>query len=675
MMKRVLTTCPYCGVGCGFYLDVRDDRIVGVIPSRSNPVSKGYLCVKGWHAHEPVQHPDRLKKPLIKENGKFKTASWDYALDYVADRLKEIKDKYGSEALAVCASARCTNEENFLMMKFARAALGTNNVDHCARTCHAPTVSGLNQSFGSGASTNSYDELPHMDCILIIGSNPTEAHPIVGWRVRTAIDNGAKVIVCDPRKILLAESAHLYIQHYPGSDIALVNSMINYIVANNLQDEEFIASRTENFDALWQTVKDYTPESVGDITGVSPELIKEAARLYATSKKACIMYSLGITEHTVGTDNVISMANLALVTGHVGKEFSGVYPMRGQNNVQGACDMGSLPNVYSGYQPVTDEEARKKFEHAWKVTLPAKSGLTLTEMMEKAIEGAIKCFYIIGEDQVRTDPDTHMIERALKSLEFLVIQEIFLSDTAKLADVVLPAASFAEKDGTFTCAERRFQRVRRAIEPIAGKTDGEIVCELSKRLGYPMESDPGKVCDEMASLTPIYTGVSFSRVEENGLQWPVPEKNHPGTPVVHIGKFIRGLGKLIPVKHRPPAETPDKDYPFILSTGRMLFHYNTGTMTRRVANLSREFPRNFVQINPSDAESLSIKRRERVRVKTRRGELTVEAEITEKIKKGVLWMPFHFSDEPTNVLTNSAFDPVSKIGEYKACAARIEKIS
>ena len=675
MMKRVLTTCPYCGVGCGFYLDVRDGRITGVIPSKSNSVSKGYLCVKGWHAHEPVEHPDRLKKPLIKENGKFKEVSWDFALDYVARRLKEIKDKFGPDAISVCTSARCTNEENFLMMKFARAVLGTNNVDHCARTCHAPTVSGLNQSFGSGASTNSYDEIPLMDCILIIGSNPTEAHPIVGWRVRSAIDNGAKVIVCDPRKILLAESASLYIQHYPGSDIALVNAMINYIITNGLQDKEFIRARTEGFDELWETVKDYTPESVEGVTGVSPQLLKQAAKLYATSKKSCIMYSLGITEHTVGTNNVISMANLAMITGHVGKEFSGVYPMRGQNNVQGACDMGALPNVYSGYQPVTDEGVRKKFENAWGVNLPSSPGFTLTDMMAKAIEGVLKCFYIIGEDQVRTDPDSHMIERALKSLEFLVIQEIFLSETAKLADVILPGASFAEKEGTFTCAERRFQRVRRAIEPIAGKSDGEIICELSKRLGYQLEPDPRKACEEMAALTPLYAGVSFERLEENGLQWPVPEKNHPGTPVVHLGKFRRGLGKFIPVKHQPPAETPDKEYPFILSTGRMLFHYNTGTMTKRVTNLLREFPRNFVQINPADAQNLAIKPRQKVRVKTRRGELEVTAEVTDKVKAGVVWMPFHFSDEPTNVLTNSAYDPVCKIGEYKACAARVDKVN
>lgn len=673
-MPKVLTTCPYCGVGCGFYLDTRGGRIVGVIPARSNPVSKGYLCVKGWHAHEPVQHPDRIKTPLIKKNGKFQEVSWNAALDYVAARLKEIKAKYGPDALTVCASARCTNEENFLMMKFARAALGTNNIDHCARVCHAPTVSGLNQSFGSGASTNSYDELPSMDCILIIGSNPTEAHPIVGWRVRSAIDNGAKVIVCDPRKILPAESADIYIQQYPGTDIALINAMINFIISEGLEDKEFIKERTEGFEALVDVIKEYTPESVEKITGVSSSLIKKAARLYATSKRACIMYSLGMTEHTVGTDNIISMANLALVCGHVGKEFSGIYPMRGQNNVQGACDMGALPNVYSGYQLVADEEARKKFGHAWGVNLPSQPGLTLTDMMFKAIEGSVKCFYIIGEDQLRTDPDTHMIEKALNSLEFLVVQEIFLSETAKKADVVLPGASFAEKDGTFTCAERRFQRVRRAIEPLSGKTDGDIICEISKRLGYVMESNPKKVCDEMALLSPIFAGVNFERLEENGLQWPVPSEGHAGTPVVHLGKFRRGLGKLIPVKNKPPAEVPDKDYPFILSTGRLLFHYNTGTMTTRVQNILREYPHNFVQINPADAENLGIKNRQIVNVTTRRGELKVEAQITDKIKIGVLWMPFHFSDEPTNVLTNSAFDPVCRTGEYKACAARVEKV-
>lgn len=673
-MPKVLTTCPYCGVGCGFYLDVRDNRIVGVVPSRSNPVSKGYLCVKGWHVHEPVQHPDRLKKPLIKESGKFKEASWDTALDYVADRLKKIKTKYGPDALAVCTSARCTNEENFLMMKFARATLGTNNVDHCARTCHAATVSGLNQSFGSGASTNSYDELPFMDCILIIGSNPTEAHPIAGWRVRTAVDNGAKIIVCDPRRILAAESAGIHIQQYPGTDIALINAMINFIIAENLHNKEFIKNRTEGFDELQGAVKDYTPESVEGITGVSAELIKQAARLYATSKRSCIMYSLGMTEHTVGTDNIISMANLAMVCGHVGKEFSGLYPMRGQNNVQGACDMGALPNVYSGYQPVTDEAVRKKFEAAWGVALSPVKGLTLTDMMYKAIEGTLKCFYIIGEDQVRTDPNTHWIEKALNSLEFLVVQEIFLSETAKKADVVLPGASFAEKNGTFTCAERRFQRVRPAIKPISGKTDGDIICEVAERLGYAMECDPEKVLDEMASLTPMYKGVSFEALEKNGLQWPVPEKGHPGTPVVHLGKFVRGLGKFIPVAHKPPAEVPDKEYPFILSTGRMLFHYNTGTMTTRVANISREYPHNFVQINPIDAQRLGIKRQEKVKVKTRRGELDVSSEITDKVKAGVLWMPFHFSDEPTNVLTNNAFDPVCRTGEYKACAAKVDPV-
>ncbi|MEK6567458.1 MAG: formate dehydrogenase subunit alpha [Candidatus Omnitrophota bacterium] len=673
-IKRVLTTCPYCGVGCNFYLDVRDGRIAGIIPSKSNSVSRGRLCVKGWHAHEPIQHPDRLKKPLIKENGKFKEASWDFTLDYVARRLKEIKNKYGPDSLAVCTSARCTNEENFLMMKFARAVLGTNNVDHCARTCHSATVSGLNQSFGSGASTNSYDELPFMDCILIIGSNPTEAHPIAGWRVRTAIDNRTKIIVCDPRKILPAEDASVFIQQYPGSDIALINAMINYIITENLHDKEFIQRRTEGFNQLWEAVKDCSPESVKDITGVEPELIKEAARIYATSKKACIMYSLGMTEHTVGTDNVIAMANLSMVCGHVGKEFSGVYPMRGQNNVQGACDIGALPNVYSGYQPVTDTAARKKFEAAWGVSLPADKGLTLTDMMYKAIEGKLKCFYIIGEDQIRTDPNSRWIEKALDSLEFLVVQEIFMSDTAKKADVVLPGASFAEKEGTFTCAERRFQRVRKAIKPIAGKTDGEIICEISKRLGYLMEDNSSKVCDEMASLTPLFAGVSFDRLEDNGLQWPVYSKEHPGTPVVHLERFIRGLGKLIPVTHKPPAETPDSEYPFILTTGRMLFHYNTGTMTRRTNNLNREYPRNFVQINPNDAEKIGIKKQERVKVKTRRGELVVAADVTDKVKAGVIWMPFHFSEEPTNILTNNAFDPVCRIGEYKACAARVEKI-
>lgn len=673
-MKRVLTTCPYCGTGCTFYLDVRDGRVVGVIPARLSPVSKGVLCVKGWHAYEPVHHPDRIIKPLIKKNGKFKAATWDNALNLVAKKLAELKKKYGSDALGVWSSARCTNEENYLIQKFARAVLGTNNVDHCARTCHSATVAGLIQSFGSGAGTNSFDELFDTDCILIIGSNTTEAHPLVGWRVRTAVDRGAKVIVIDPRKIELADIGVLHLAHYPGTDIPLINSLINVIVSENLHNKEFINARTEGFNEMWQVVQKYTPEYAQKITGVEPDLLRNAARMYASARNACIVYSLGITEHITGTRNVIEVANLALVTGHIGRELNGVMPLRGQNNVQGACDMGALPNVYSGYQRVVDEPARLKFEKAWKVKLPANVGLTTSDMLIKAREKSVKALYIVGEDPMRTEPNTNAVKKSLDSLEFLVVQEIFMSETAKLADVILPGASYAEKDGTFTNGERRVQRVRPAIAPLPGKTDGEIICEVARRMGYKMVDDPKKICDEVAALSPLFAGIVFERLDGDGLQWPCTSLMHPGTKVLHREKFTRGLGKFFALEHEPAAELPDKEFPMILSTGRMLFHYNNASMTSRTALIRREFGENFVQINPADAAQLGIHHKAKVKVRTRRGELVVNADVTDDIKQGVLWMPFHFNEVPTNILTNDALDPTCRIGEYKVCAAKVEKV-
>jgi len=673
--RYVATTCPYCGTGCGFYLKVKDGRLVGVAPSKKHPVSQGRLCIKGVTAWEGVIAADRIKEPLVKKNGQFIATGWDQALDIVAAKFSELKRKYGPDSLGVWASARCTNELNYVAQKLARAVFGTNNVDHCARTCHSPTVAGLVRSFGSGAMTNSIDELKDSACILAIGSNAPEAHPLIGWRIRTARDKGAKIIVCDPRKTDMAGYADIHIQHYPGTDIALLNCLMNVIISEGLEDKKYIKTRTEGFDELKKVVQKYTPPYTAGIVGVDPKILVEAARLYACNRPAAIVYTLGITEHTVGTKNVMSVANLAMLTGNVGIESGGVNPLRGQNNVQGACDMGALPDVYVGYQKVDDPSVREKFEKAWAVKLSSKAGLTTTDQILQAKEGKIKGLYIIGEDPVTSDPNISEVRRALEKLEFLVVQEIYMSPTAQMADVVLPGASFAEKSGTFTNTERRVQLINKAIEPVgASRPDWQIVCDVATRMGYPFRyGSTAEIMDEIASLAPIYGGISHERIRKVGLQWPCPDKNHPGTKFLHKDRFTRGLGQFYGIEDIPPAEVPDDKYPFILSTGRIRFHYNTGTMSRRTYLLEREFPFMFVEVNRYDAEKLGIRDMDNCMVSTRRGELIVRAKVSDKVKEKVLWMPFHYAEAPANLLTNDAFCPISRTGEYKACAARLER--
>lgn len=673
MMKRILTTCPFCGVGCNFYLESEGNQILGISPSCNHAVSRGRLCVKGWNAFEFISHPDRLRKPLVKENGKFKEASWQAAYGLIVKNINKIKVKYGPDAFGVISSARCTNEENYLIQKFARACLGTNNIDHCARTCHSPSVAGLTRSFGSGAATNSIDELPDAKCIFIIGSNATEAHPIIGWRLITAKDKGARIILADPRSMALSNFADLHLRLIPGTDICLVNGMMRVILKEGLEDAEFIRERTEGFDELKKILEKYTPEYVERITRVPKEILIKAARTYATFKPASIIYSLGITEHITGTDNVSTLANLAMLTGNVGRRSSGVNPLRGQNNVQGACDMGALPNVFSGYQDVEDARIREKFEQSWKVKLPLKKGLTNSDMFQTP--GAIKFFYIVGEDVVHSEPNSRHVASCLERAEFMVVHDLFFCKSAEYADVILPASSFAEKEGTFSNADRRIQRVRKAIEPLPQtKPDGQIIMELSGLLGYPMKyKDSSFVMDEIAKLSPVFGGVSYGRLEALGfLQWPCLDKKHPGTKIMHQERFARGRGRFFSIGHKPPQELPDAEFPFMLSTGRILFHYNSGTQTRRTTILSREFPENFVQINPQDAKRIGIKDKSKVSVTTRRGTLIVKAAVTDGIIPGVIWMPFHYANKLTNILTNDAFDPISKIGEYKACAAKVE---
>jgi formate dehydrogenase alpha subunit len=672
-VKKVRTTCPFCGVGCNYDLNVKDGKVIGITSNPDSPVNGRHTCIKGRFGTDYIHSPQRLTRPLIKKNGEFVEATWDEALDLVAAKLGEIKDKYGSDAIAALSSARCTNEDNYVLQKFIRARIGTNNVDHCARTCHASTVAGLAISFGSGAMTNSFNDILTTDLLFVIGANATEAHPIAGAKMLQAVQKGTKLVVADPRRIELAERADYWLQHKPGTDIPLMNGLMHIIIKEDLYDKRFVEERTEGFEELKATVEKYPPEKVSEITGVPAEILYDVARLYATSHNALICYTLGITEHVCGVDNVMSTANMAMLTGHIGRAGSGVNPQRGQNNVQGACDMGALPNVYPGYQQVVSPEAQAKFEKAWGVKLSGKLGLMIPDIMDSAVEGKIKAMYIMGEDPVLTDPDAHHIHKAMNNLEFLVVQEIFMSETAKYADVILPGASFAEKDGTFTNSERRVQRVRKAIEPIAdSKADWEIVCSVSNRMGYPMNySWPGEIFDEMAALTPSYGGMNYDRIDAKGLQWPCPTLDHPGTPILHTQSFTRGKGLLKGIEHVPPAELPDAEYPYLLSTGRILYHYNV--TTRHSKGLGTHRPEEMAQVNPIDACVLGVNTGDKVEVASRRGSLTTKIAVTDKVPPGMIWMSFHHAETPTNQLTVNAFDPVSKTGEYKIAAVKLKK--
>ncbi len=677
-LARTRTTCPYCGVGCQIDLNVNArNEIVRVTSPTGIVPNDGNLCVKGRFGMEFVKSDERLTAPLIKRNGVFEKATWDEAITLVAGRLKEIKTAFGPDSIGGLSSAKCTNEENYVFQKFIRAAVGTNNVDHCARLCHASTVAGLAKSFGSGAMTNSIEEIKHAGCILVIGSNTTEAHPVIGLAIKEAVvKNGTQLIVADPRGIDLVRYAAVHLAHKPGTDVALINAMMNVIVSERLHDEPFIRERTEDFAALLEVIEDFTPEKAEAITTVPAEAIRQAARLYATTSPASIIYSMGIAQHTTGTDNVLTLANLAMLTGNLGKESAGVNPLRGQNNVQGACDMGALPNVYPGYQPVEDAQARAKFQQAWGVDLPDRKGLTVVEMMHAVEHDKIKALYIMGENPALSDPNLNRTRKAMQDVEFLVVQDIFLTETAEYADVVLPSACFAEKDGTFTNTERRVQRVRKAVAmPGQARNDWAIVCDVASRMGYPMTYEStSRIMDEIASLTPIYGGISFDRIDSVGLQWPCPDRKHPGTRYLHTDRFTRGKGKFHAVEFKCAAEMPGKDFPFVLSTGRQLYQFHTGTMTRKSRAIHQVSPTGYVEIHSDDARRLGIADDQRVEVTTSRGKVITSAKVTTSIEKGWLFMPFHFQEGPANALTHDALDPVAKIPEYKVCAAQIKAV-
>jgi formate dehydrogenase alpha subunit len=538
-------------------------------------------------------------------------------------------------------------------------------------------VAGLAASFGSGAMTNSISEIKDAACILVIGSNTSAGHPVIALEIKKAVRNGGRLIIANPREIELCQHADVWLRHAPGSDVALLMGMMRIMLDEGLADLSFVSECCDNFDAFKESLNNFELDFVEKVTGVPRDTIIEAARLYATCKPATIIYAMGITQHSHGTDNVLAVANLAMLTGNMGRPSSGVNPLRGQNNVQGACDMGALPNVYTGYQRVDNPDIQKKFEIAWRSDLNPKPGLTLTEILDAAYEGKIKALYVMGENPILSDADANHTEKALKKLEYLVVQDLFLTETAKLADVVLPAVSFAEKDGTFTNTERRIQRVRKAIEPVgASEPDWLILCQLARKMSdndFDFES-PAEIMEEIARLTPSYGGVTYERLEECGLQWPCPTKDHPGTPILHVGRFVCGLGKFTPLQYRPPAELPDKEYPLVLTTGRNLYHFHTGTMTRKVTGLNAIEPEGVVEINPADASSLKIKDGDRVKVISRRGEVSAKTKITEKAPPKVVYMTFHFAESAANLLTNTAVDPIAKIPEFKVAAVRIERV-
>jgi formate dehydrogenase alpha subunit len=673
--REVRTTCAYCGVGCGIYLGVRDNKVVSARGDTDNPINKGSLCVKGRFGNDFINHPDRLTSPLIKKNGKFVEATWDEASELVAKRFA----KYKGDSFAVLSSAKCTNEENYIIQKFGRAVMNTNNIDHCARLCHAPTVAGLAQSFGSGAMTNSINEINNAACIFAIGTNTTHAHPVIALKMKSAQGSGAKLIVANPKEIVLCRFADIFLQHQPGTDVALLMGMMRVIVDEGLLDSDFIKKRCENFQAFKESLNNFNLDFVEKTTGIPRKKIIAAALCYATHKPAGIFYAMGLTQHTHGTDNVLATSNLALLTGNVGKLSAGVNPLRGQNNVQGACDLAALPNVYPGYQKVDNPEVKNKFESAWGYSLPGSPGLTHVEIFDEIYNKKIKALYLMGENPVISEANAQHVQDAIEKLEFFVAQDIFISDTAKFADVILPAATFAEKDGTFTNTERRIQRVRKAIEPVGNaRPDWWIICQIAKKMqskGFDF-SHPSEIMDEIASLTPSYQGISYERIEDIGLQWPCKSREHPGTLYLHAERFATkdGRGKFMPLEFKPSAELADNKYPLILTTDRSLFHFHTSTMTRRVKGLDILDSQELLNINPQDAARLRICDGQLVQVSSRRGVIRVRVKVTDICPLGIVSLTFHFAEARTNVLTNSALDPAAKIPETKVCAVRVEKI-
>jgi formate dehydrogenase alpha subunit len=680
--RTVETTCPYCGVGCGIALKVRNDGRLAVMAddAPANGSSLGTLCVKGRFGTGFIHSSDRITTPLIKRDGAWREATWDEALDAAADGLARNRGHFGA-----FASAKATNEDGYMIQKLARVVMGTNNVDHCTRLCHSPTVEAMLTSMGSGATSNSYQDYEEAGCLMVVGADASANHPVIAIRLRKAVKRGAHLIVVNPKRIELCDQADLWIQERPGTDVALFNAMARVMLDEDVADLDFIRSRTEGFDAWAATLEPYTLDYAEQVTGVPRETIAQAARWYARPpfSGSCLIWGMGVTQHTNGTANAHALLNFALASGQMGFEGSGISPLRGQNNVQGCGDAGAIPTNLPGYADYS-ATSLSRFERAWGVRPPARPGLVVTEMTEGCLDGTIRAMYVVGENPMLAEPDLHHVDKALRQLDCLVVQDLFMHETAELAHVFLPAAAFAEKDGTFTNSERRVQRVRKAVEPPGqARADWWITSELAKRVATRLgETAPGfdfagpsEIFDEMARLWPAISGLSYARLESGGIQWPCPTPDHPGTRFLYGKDFPTGRARFVPVRQgETAAELPDAAYPFILNTGRLLYHWHGGTLTRRVQGLLELAPRLEIAVNPVDARRLGFDDGDPVRVLSRRGELTGYAHVTESVRPGAIFVPFvKLADSAANFLTNSAHDPTSKIPEYKVCAVRLER--
>ena len=712
-LERVDSVCPYCGVGCAltYYVDAASDVIV-FAEGRDSPGNRGRLCVKGRYGWDYARHPQRLTAPLIRrdefrpkaplsrdvrgehdgrrrpggivDSGEllpaFREATWDEALDLVAKRLGAVRDAHGASALAGFGSAKCSNEEAYLFQKLVRAAWGTNNVDHCTRLCHASSVTALLEGIGSAAVTTTYGDVANAGAALLAGTNASANHPVAASFFKQARKRGTVLIVVDPRRNDIADHADYFCRIKPGTDVAFYNAMMNVIIEKDLCDEAYIERHTENYDALRETVARYSPERAAKICGVDAQTIREVASEFGRASSAIIYWGMGISQHVYGTNNARCLIALALLTGNVGKPGAGLHPLRGQNNVQGASDAGLIPNFYPDYQSVEDPAAREKFERAWKRPLCAKRGLTVVEIVREALEGRIKGMYILGENPFLSDPDVNKVRRALANLEFLVVQDIFLTETAEFADVILPASAYLEKLGTYTNTDRRVQIGRPALRlPGDARLDWQIICEVSSRMGYPMQYDsPAEIFEEFASLTNSYRTLDYGNLGPTGKLWPNPDPEREDGPVVLFGDGFptaSGRAKFVPAEWTAARELPDASYPFVLNTGRVLEHWHTGSMSRRTKALDAIEPEAFVAIHPEDAAELGIRDGQRVRVTSRRGTVTLRARLTTRECRGAVFMPFHFREAAANLLTLDELDPEGKIPEFKFCAVRVEPLA
>jgi formate dehydrogenase major subunit len=678
----VKTTCAYCGVGCSFIAEMRGDQVVRMTPDNDGQANHGHSCVKGRFAWGYSTHRDRVLDPLIRDSidQPWRKVSWDEAIQYTAKRFKEIQAEYGRKAIGGITSSRCTNEEVYVVQKLVRAAMGNNNVDTCARVCHSPTGYGLNQTLGTSAGTQPFDSVMDADVIIVIGANPTEAHPVFASQMKRRLRQGARLIVVDPRQIGLVKSAHIkadcHLPLLPGTNVPIINSLAHVIVSEGLVDEEYVRERcdTDSFDA-WKAMilkPENSPEAVAQVSGVPAEDIRAAARLYGEAERAAIYYGLGVTEHSQGSTMVMGMANLAMATGNIGFSGCGVNPLRGQNNVQGSCDMGSFPHELPGYRPVGNDEVRGTFEKHWGVEIDNEPGFRIPNMFDEACAGRYKGMYIQGEDVAQSDPDTHHVEAALGNMDCVVVQDLFLNETAKFAHVFLPGTSFLEKDGTFINAERRINRVRPVMPPKQGKDEWLITQELAQALGYPMQyDDAAQIMDEIAELTPTFTNVSFKFLDEVGsVQWPCNEKAPMGTPIMHIDNFVRGKGLFIETDYVPTEERTNRKFPLLLTTGRILSQYNVGAQTRRTENMVW-YNADLLEVHPSDAEVRGITEGSLVSLSSRKGDISLVATITDRVQPGVVYTTFHNPETGANVVTTEHSDWATSCPEYKVTAVQI----